>query len=109
LLVPPALLKMASTEWRIARYYTGNSGHHQAGTNHPAAYLRAGCRRLHFGGTRRWLVLIFVGRDSSGTVLFTGLFTGLGQRVNWLTMHQGLAIVWGVLTGLHVLARSVGR
>lgn len=35
------------------------------------------------------------------------LFTALGQRVDWLTVHQALFIVWAVLTGLHVLGRAV--
>ena len=37
----------------------------------------------------------------------TVLVTALGQRVDWLTLHQGLFIVWAVLTGLHLLARLV--
>src|SRR4051812_49572720 len=30
-LVPPALLKTATTGWRIVRYYTGNRGYRTAG------------------------------------------------------------------------------
>jgi hypothetical protein len=104
LLVPPALLKTASTGWRITRYYSGNPDYHQAGP--PPMLLRIlgpGVVGSTLGLLTSGLVLIFLGRDSSGTVLFSAL----GQRVDWLTMHQGLFIVWAVFTGLHVLARTV--
>lgn len=104
LLVPPALLKTASTGWRIARYYVGNPDYQQAGP--PPMLLRIlgpGVVASTLGLLASGLVLIFLGRGSSGTVLFSAL----GQRVDWLTMHQGLFIVWAVLTGLHVLARTV--
>jgi hypothetical protein len=35
------------------------------------------------------------------------LITALGQRVDWLTLHQGLFIAWAVFTGLHVIGRFV--
>ncbi len=35
------------------------------------------------------------------------MFSLLGQSVDWLRLHQGLFLVWGVLTGLHVLARFI--
>src|SRR5437660_12665963 len=38
LLIPPALLKTASTGWRIVRYYSGNRPYRQAGP--PALFLR---------------------------------------------------------------------
>jgi hypothetical protein len=104
LLVPPALLKTASTGWRIARYYRRNPDYNQAGP--PPMLLRIlgpGVVDSTLALLASGLVLIFLGRSSSRTVLLTAL----GQRIDWLTLHQGLFIVWGVLTGLHVLARLV--
>jgi hypothetical protein len=104
LLIPPALLKTASTGWRIARYYRGNSEYRQAGP--PPMLLRIlgpGVVASTLGLLASGLVLILLGRDKSRTILFQVL----GQRVDWLTLHQGLFIVWAVLTGLHVLARLI--
>ncbi|MDQ1737902.1 MAG: hypothetical protein QOH56_4153 [Pseudonocardiales bacterium] len=104
LLVPPALLKTASTGWRIARYYRGNLAYHQAGP--PPLLLRIlgpGVVASTLGLLVSGLLLVLLGQDRSRTVLLTAL----GQRVDWLTLHQGLFIVWAVLTGLHVLGRTV--
>lgn len=104
LLVPPALLKTGSTGWRIARYYRRNQGYHRAGP--PPMLLRIlgpGVVATTLGLLASGLTLILLGQDSSRAVLFTAL----GQRVDWLTVHQGMFIVWAVLTGLHVLARLI--
>ena len=104
LLIPPALLKTASTGWRIGRYYRRNPDYHHAGP--PPMLLRIlgpGVVASTLGLLASGLVLILLGQDSSHTVLVTAL----GQRVDWLTLHQGLFIVWAVLTGLHLLARLV--
>jgi hypothetical protein len=104
LLIPPALLKTASTGWRIARYYRRNVDYRHAGP--PPMLLRIlgpGVVLSTLGLLASGLVLVLVGQDSSHTVLLTGL----GHRVDWVTVHQGLFIVWGVLTGLHVLARTI--
>ncbi|MCW2526774.1 MAG: hypothetical protein JWM76_1634, partial [Pseudonocardiales bacterium] len=104
LLVPPALLKTASTGWRIVGYYRRNPAYRHAGP--PPILLRIlgpGVVASTLGVLASGLVLILLGQDSSRTVLITAL----GQRVDWLTLHQGLFIVWAVLTGLHVLARIV--
>jgi hypothetical protein len=37
----------------------------------------------------------------------TTLLTVLGQRVDWLTLHQAAFVVWAVATGLHVLGRTL--
>lgn len=104
LLVPPALLKTGSTGWRIVRYYRRNPDYHHAGP--PPMLLRIlgpGVVASTLGLLASGLVLILLGQDSSHTVLVTAL----GQRVDWLTLHQGLFIVWAVLTGLHLLGRLV--
>jgi len=104
LLVPPALVKTATTGWRILRYYTGNRAYRQAGP--PPLLLRllgpvvvlTTLTVLSSG-----LVLIAVGPDAT----FTPLLTVAGQQISWLTLHQITFIAWGVATGLHVLARTV--
>jgi hypothetical protein len=104
LLVPPALVKTGSTTWRIVRYYRHDFAYRHAGP--PPMLLRAlgpGVVASTLGLLASGLVLILLGENSSRSVLVTVL----GQRVNWLTLHQGLFIVWAVLTSLHVLARTV--
>jgi hypothetical protein len=104
LLVPPALLKTASTGWRIARYYLNNPAYRHAGP--PPMLLRIlgpGVVALTLGLLASGLLLVLQGQDSSRTVLITAF----GQRVDWVTLHQGLFIGWAVLTGLHVLARTL--
>jgi hypothetical protein len=104
LLIPPALLKTASTGWRIARYYGHNDDYRHAGP--PPILLRIlgpGVVASTLGLLASGLVLVLIGQDNSRAELFTTL----GQRVDWLTLHQGLFIVWAALTGLHVLARLI--
>lgn len=104
LLIPPALLKTATTGWRIVRYYTGNTAYQLAGP--PPMLLRL-LGPLVIAGTLAVLatgvVLIVIGEPSSRNVLATVA----GLRVDWLTLHQGSFVVWGAATGLHVLARLV--
>jgi hypothetical protein len=104
LLVPPALLKTASTGWRIARYYTGNRPYRDAGP--PSPLLRAlGPLVVVFtlGLLASGLALVVLGPDSSRTVIWQVL----GQRVNAITIHQAMFIVWAAVTGLHVVMRLV--
>jgi hypothetical protein len=104
ILIPPALLKTASTGWRIARYYRGNIDYRRAGP--PPTLLRVlgpGVVLTTLGLLASGLVLVLIGPDSSRT----SLFTALGHRVDWVTVHQVLFIAWGILTGLHVLARTI--
>jgi hypothetical protein len=102
LLIPPALLKTASTGWRIGRYYRRDPDYRRAGP--PPTLLRVlgpGVVASTLGLLASGLILVLIGQDNSRTVLVTAL----GQRVDWLTLHQGLFIIWAVLTGLHLLAR----
>jgi hypothetical protein len=103
LLVPPALVKTATTGWRIVRYYTGRPSYRRAGP--PPMPLRilgplVVLSTLAVLGTG--LALIALG-SSSRTVLFSVL----GYRVDAVTLHQGTFLVWGVATGLHTLGRIV--
>jgi hypothetical protein len=100
LLIPPALLKTASTGWRILRYYTGSRPYREAGP--PPLLLRVlgplvVAATLALLGTG--VVLIALGEERSRS---SGL---LG--VGWVELHQAAFVVFAVVAGLHVLARLV--
>jgi len=104
LLVPPALLKTATTGWRIVRYYAGNGPYRSAGP--PPMVLRV------LGPLVVLTTLALLGTGVSLVVMGDvgsrrTIVTVLGQRVDWLSLHQGGFVVWAVATGLHVLARTV--
>lgn len=104
LLVPVALLKTATTTWRAGRYYTGNRFYKSAGP--PPMLLRVLGPIVvvsTLGVLGSGLALVALGPDASRTLLFTAL----GQRVDTVTLHQALFIVFAVSTGLHILARAV--
>ena len=103
-LIPPALVKTASTGWRILRYYGGNPDYERAGP--PPLVLRA-LGPLVIAGTLALLatgvVLVVIGQDASRQTLLAPL----GFRIDWITLHQAAFIAWGAATGLHVLGRLV--
>lgn len=104
LLVPPALLKTASTGWRILRYYTGRAPYRTAGPPPtPLRVLGPLVVLCTLGVLGSGLALIALGQDSSRTVLLTVL----GQRIDAVTIHQAMFICWAVVTGLHVLGRLI--
>jgi hypothetical protein len=100
LLVPPALLKTASTGWRFLRYYTRGRPYVEAGP--PIMPLRL------LGP----LVIVFtLGLLGSGLVLIA-----LGEQrsrengvlgVSWVNLHQAFFVLAGVALALHFLARAV--
>jgi hypothetical protein len=104
LLVPPALLKTATTGWRILRYYTRGR-----------PYVSAGPPLLALRVLGPFVVLTSLGLLGTGLALVAlgeqrghaQLLSVLGFGVDALTLHQGFFIVWAVATGLHVLARLV--
>jgi hypothetical protein len=103
LLVPPALLKTASTGWRIARYYTGHRPYVDAGP--PPILLRllgplVVITTLAVLGTG--LALVALGPTSR----HTPMFAVVGLRFSALTLHQLSFILWAGATGLHVLSRT---
>jgi hypothetical protein len=104
LLIPPALLKTASTGWRIVGYYLRRRPYRLAGP--PPTALRV-LGPLVITTTvallGSGLLLILVGPAESRTVLLDAL----GQRVDWVTVHQAVFVAWAVVTGLHVLARLI--
>lgn len=97
-----ALLKTASTGWRILRYYTGSATYGSAGA--PPLLLRllgplVVLATMSVLGTG--FALIAIGQDAS----HRDLFAVLGRRVSPLTLHQLSFIVFAVVAGLHLLAR----
>jgi len=101
LLIPPVLLKLASTGWRMVRYYTGNPAYRTAGA--PPMVLRV------LGP----LVIL-----STLALLATGVAVALlgpdvARQGLWQTplsplfLHQASFAGWIVVTSVHVLGRLV--
>ncbi len=89
MVIPPALLKTASTLYRFAGYYTGRPAYRKAGP--PPLLLRV---------LGPLLVVATLALLGSGIVL---IFVGDHRDDGWLTAHQACFIVWVVLFGVHVL------
>jgi hypothetical protein len=94
LLLGPVALKMASTGYRFARYYTRNPIYRSKGP--PAPILRV------IGPI---VVLTTVVVFVSGVLL---LFAGPQNRNPLGEIHKVSFIVWGVFTALHVLGHLPG-
>jgi hypothetical protein len=104
LLVPPALMKSASTGWRMARYYTDNRAYVAAGPPPlPLRLLGPLVVIATVGVLGSGVLLVLVGPDSA----HQSLIDILGFRVDWVTVHQGFFAVWAAVTGLHLLGRIV--
>lgn len=103
-LVGLALLKTATTSWRILRYYGGAPTYVAAGP--PPTLLRL---------LGPLVVLSTLGVLGSGIALVavgpergrTPFLSALGQQVGLLTLHQGFFILFAVFAGVHLLARFV--
>jgi len=102
LLVPPALLKTASTGWRMVRYYVGSPPYQVAGP--PPLLLRLLGPLVvvsTLGLLGSGVLLVLLGPDSS----YRSAVSILGFRLDWVGVHKGFFVVWfGVMT-LHVLGR----
>lgn len=102
LLVPPALLKTASTGWRIIGYYTGRAPYRRSGP--PPMPLRL------LGPLVVFFTLALLG---SGLALIalgpeqgrSSLLTMLGFSVDTLMIHKAVFVAWAAVTGVHTLAR----
>lgn len=88
LLIPPVLLKTASTVYRMGSYYRGR-----------AAYVQRGAPHIVLRAIGPLVVL------STLAVLGTGVWLiALGSRSSTvLTLHQGSFIVWLAVTSVHFL------
>jgi hypothetical protein len=94
LLIGPVALKMASTGYRFARYYTREQ-----------AYRRKGPPELALRLIAPIVVAMTVAVFASGIVL---LFLGPARRGPWVSIHKVTFIAWLVFTGLHVLGHLPG-
>jgi hypothetical protein len=104
LLIPPALLKTATTGWRVLRYYTGSRPYRDAGP--PPMLLRllgpvvvvATLAVLASG-----LVLLLIGPAASRRPLLAAR----GGSIDAVMIHKATFVVWFGVTALHVLGRFV--
>jgi hypothetical protein len=93
LLIPPILLKLASTGYRFMRYYTHNPIYRRKGP--PPALLRM---------IAPMMVLTTVVVFASGVAL---LFVGPSSRDTLLPIHKVSFILWSAFFALHVLGHLV--
>lgn len=99
-----ALLKTASTGWRILRYYTGSATYGSAGP--PPLLLRA---------LGPLVIATTLGVLGSGSALVaagptrsrSAVLSLAGHPVSLVTVHAGFFVLFAVTTGLHLLARFV--
>jgi hypothetical protein len=94
ILVGPLALKMASTGYRFARYYTGNRSYVEKGP--PATPLRL---------IAPIVVLSTVAVMATGIWL---LIAGPSARDSVLPLHKASFIIWGVFFAVHVLGHLPG-
>jgi hypothetical protein len=104
LLIPPALMKTATTGWRILRYYVGNAPYRVAGPPPMALRLLGPLVVLStLGLLGSGVLLVLLGNDGG----HASVISFLGFGVSWITVHQGFFAVWVGATGLHLLGRIV--
>jgi hypothetical protein len=104
LLVPPALLKVGSTGWRMLRYYVGSGPYQKAGP--PPMLLRLLGPLVvvsTLGLLGSGVLLVVLGQDRSQQWFVTLPLVS----ISWVSVHQAFFAVWAVVTGLHVLGRIV--
>jgi len=89
LLIPPIVLKIASTSYRFVRYYAGSPAYRHKGP--PPALLRL---------LGPFVVVLTVVLFASGVAL---LFVGFGLRQNLLFIHKASFILWLAAMTIHVL------
>jgi hypothetical protein len=101
LLIPPALVKTATTGWRIVRYYAGNPAYRTAGP--PTLLLRllgpvVVVTTLGVLGTGVALVAVGPARSRDGVSL-------IGHTIDLTTLHKAFFVLWAFATGVHTLGR----
>jgi hypothetical protein len=93
LLIPPIALKLASTGWRLSRYYLGGAEYVRRGPPHP--FLRAVVAPVVVVST----IVLF----ATGVALLV-----LGQTEGTLVgLHKASFVVWFGAMSLHVLTRAL--
>ncbi len=89
-LIPPLAVKMASTGYRFARYYLGDT-----------AYRRSGPPQLYLRLLAPVVVLSTIGVFVTGLELW---FFGLRFGSEWVGLHKAMFLIWLPVTAIHVLA-----
>jgi hypothetical protein len=89
LLVPPVLVKLASTSWRFVKYYSGSSEYREKGP--PLVALRL---------LGPFVVLMTVILFASGILLLVG---PVAWRHDMLLLHQASFVLWFACMTVHVL------
>ena len=89
LLVPPVLVKLTSTFWRFAKYYSGSREYREKGP--PPVVLRL------LGPFVALLTIVLFG---SGILLLFGPFAWRGDM---LLLHQASFVLWFACMTIHVL------
>jgi hypothetical protein len=89
-LIPPVLLKLASTGWRFARYYTGSE-----------PYVKRGAPQIGMRLLAPLLVVATVVLFASGVAM--GILHGHSLLVA-RRLHGPASVLWMILLGVHVLA-----
>lgn len=90
LLIPPVLVKIASTLWRFANYYRGTSDYKRKGL--PLAALRV---------LGPFVVILTVVMFGSGVLLLLG---PASMRPLMLQLHQASFVLWFLAMSVHVLS-----
>jgi len=99
LLVPPAVLKTATTGWRFLRYYTRGRPYVEAGPPiMPLRLLGPLVILFTLGLLGSGLVLMAIGEQRSREDGVLGL--------SWVNLHQALFVAAGIALALHFLARA---
>jgi hypothetical protein len=103
-LVPVALVKTATTGWRILRYYVGDARYRAAGP--PPLLLRllgplVVVTALAVLGSGLALVAVGAGGRRDAFISFGGF------SLTALTLHKATFVLWFAATAAHVLARTV--
>ena len=93
MLIPPVLMKSATTLYRFARYYRGAE-----------PYVRRGPPHIVLRVLGPVVVVSSLALLGTGVAL---ILAGRGGRSPWLTLHQASFVVWFAVTTIHVLGHIV--
>jgi hypothetical protein len=88
LLIPPIALKLGSTGYRFARYYTGDK-----------AYVLAGPPQLLLRVLGPFVIAATIALFGSGVAMLA-----VGPSQGWIVnLHKASFVAWLIVTGVHVL------
>lgn len=103
-IIPPLLLKIGSTGWRMISYYTRR-----------VAYVQSGPPPMLFRLVGPFVILTTVVLMVSGVLLIllgqaasrTPLVTIAGFRIDWIFVHKVSFFAWVAAMTVHVLGRTI--